>query len=244
MSPIPSSEVMSGAAEKIEGRAAALAQQPASPKTSQSDRVPDEAIITHHQRDFKPEYITGVKLVLVVASVALSCFLMLVDTMVISTVSGIVVRTQTIRAYFSLFCQGYSSYHQSVSLPCRCWVVRQRIPVWHVSCFTIVLHRECENNVSVQRGTAAINWQDIYALQNQGSYLLRLCIACTNKTRIIVDLPLFLWGFRARITAMRIGEFILDANNWTCHRRPRRCWNNQRCHNNCVKLCSSGKTTW
>ncbi|CAG8955746.1 hypothetical protein HYFRA_00011012 [Hymenoscyphus fraxineus] len=36
-------------------------------------------------RDSNPDYVTGMKLVLVVASVALSCFLMLVDTMVIST---------------------------------------------------------------------------------------------------------------------------------------------------------------
>lgn len=33
------------------------------------------------------EYVTGFKLALVVASVALACFLMLLDTMVISTVS-------------------------------------------------------------------------------------------------------------------------------------------------------------
>ena len=133
MPPIPFSEDMPGAAEKPEERTVGLAQQPTSPKASQSDRAPDDAVITHHHEDFKPEYVTGVKLVLVVASVALGCFLMLVDTMVISTVSGVVVRAQTIRAYFSLFSLGYSSYHQSVSFPCRCWLVRQRIPVWHVS---------------------------------------------------------------------------------------------------------------
>jgi len=109
---------MPGAAGKREGQMAGLAQQPTSLKASQSDRAPEEADITHHHRDFKPEYITGMSLVLVVASVALSCFLMLVDTMVISTVSGVVVRAQTIRVYLSLFNLGYSSYHQSVSLPC------------------------------------------------------------------------------------------------------------------------------
>jgi hypothetical protein len=42
--------------------------------------------------DLKPcdtnEYVTGFKLAIVVASVALACFLMLVDTMVISTASS------------------------------------------------------------------------------------------------------------------------------------------------------------
>jgi hypothetical protein len=33
------------------------------------------------------QYVTGLKLVMIVASVAMACFLMLVDTMVISTVS-------------------------------------------------------------------------------------------------------------------------------------------------------------
>ncbi|KAI1406173.1 MFS general substrate transporter [Hypoxylon fuscum] len=45
----------------------------------------DDAIITNLEYASEPEYITGVKLVLVVAGVALGCFLMLVDTMVIST---------------------------------------------------------------------------------------------------------------------------------------------------------------
>lgn len=40
--------------------------------------------------DDEPEYVTGFKLTLIVASVALGCFLMLIDTMVISTVCLIV----------------------------------------------------------------------------------------------------------------------------------------------------------
>jgi hypothetical protein len=32
-----------------------------------------------------PEYVTGIKLIVIFASVALSCFLMLLDTMVVST---------------------------------------------------------------------------------------------------------------------------------------------------------------
>jgi hypothetical protein len=38
-------------------------------------------------RDTEIEYVTGYKLAIIVACVALSCFLMLLDTMIISTVS-------------------------------------------------------------------------------------------------------------------------------------------------------------
>jgi hypothetical protein len=52
--------------------------------TSQNGSRPTEDTAGDSQ-GCEPEYVTGVKLVLVVASVALACFLMLVDTMVIST---------------------------------------------------------------------------------------------------------------------------------------------------------------
>lgn len=46
-----------------------------------------EVVTTAPDHVFEPEYVAGKKLVLVVGSAALACFLMLVDTMVISTVS-------------------------------------------------------------------------------------------------------------------------------------------------------------
>ncbi|KAK6955838.1 hypothetical protein Daesc_003482 [Daldinia eschscholtzii] len=45
----------------------------------------DDAAVATPDRSFEPEYVTGFKLVLVVTAAALACFLMLVDTMVIST---------------------------------------------------------------------------------------------------------------------------------------------------------------
>lgn len=70
----------------------------------------DDAIITNLEYASEPEYITGVKLVLVVAGVALGCFLMLVDTMVISTVS---LPAATLRRTSShSFLSGYSSHHR------------------------------------------------------------------------------------------------------------------------------------
>ncbi|GAB1314339.1 hypothetical protein MFIFM68171_04549 [Madurella fahalii] len=52
--------------------------------TSQKDDKPREATAIDEDGS-EPEYVTGLRLVLVVTSVALGCFLMLVDTMVIST---------------------------------------------------------------------------------------------------------------------------------------------------------------
>lgn len=51
--------------------------------------IPKNAINTsqtENQQDSTDEYVTGFKLVVIVASVAMACFLMLVDTMVIGTV--------------------------------------------------------------------------------------------------------------------------------------------------------------
>jgi hypothetical protein len=44
--------------------------------------VPDKEVV----KPDEPEYVTGFKLAIIVASVALACFLMLLDTMIISTV--------------------------------------------------------------------------------------------------------------------------------------------------------------
>ena len=49
---------------------------------SESPSVPDKEVV----KPDEPEYVTGFKLVIIVASVALACFLMLLDTMIISTV--------------------------------------------------------------------------------------------------------------------------------------------------------------
>lgn len=55
--------------------------------TSKNGGIPDSGL---EEATFKPEdppqYVTGFKLGVIVASVALGCFLLLVDTMVISTV--------------------------------------------------------------------------------------------------------------------------------------------------------------
>lgn len=51
------------------------------------------------------QYVTGIKLVLVVTSVALACFLMLVDTMVISTVSTPAPMARTVSTDISLWYQ-------------------------------------------------------------------------------------------------------------------------------------------
>jgi hypothetical protein len=66
-------------------------------KSEKSEPVEDVAALPTDSdalRDLKPEdkadagteYVTGFKLAVVVASVSLSCFLMLLDTMVVSTV--------------------------------------------------------------------------------------------------------------------------------------------------------------
>lgn len=64
------------------------------PDTPQTGEKLDSAIATALDHGLEPQYVTGIKLALVVASVALGCFLMLVDTMVISTVSTSVSTAQ------------------------------------------------------------------------------------------------------------------------------------------------------
>jgi hypothetical protein len=56
-------------------------QQPPQVPTASQDANPDE------QREGEIQYVTGYKLAIIIASVALSCFLMLLDTMIVSTVS-------------------------------------------------------------------------------------------------------------------------------------------------------------
>lgn len=51
------------------------------PKTEENGQV------STHKHGEAIEYVSGWKLVIVIASIALSCFLMLLDTMIISTVS-------------------------------------------------------------------------------------------------------------------------------------------------------------
>ena len=75
-----------------------------------ADDADGAAFATPH-RNFKPEYVTGFKLVLVVAPAVLACFLMLVDTMVISTVRTIL--PQIVLCWFShVPSLGYSSHHR------------------------------------------------------------------------------------------------------------------------------------
>lgn len=80
------------------------------PDTSQVSEKPDNAIVTTLDQSSESQYVTGIKLVLVVASVALGCFLMIVDTMVISTVSTALNSPRLmLSSYHHL---GYSSYHR------------------------------------------------------------------------------------------------------------------------------------
>lgn len=73
-----------------------------SPQKHPSSNNADVADMKDSHDGFEPQYLTGIKLVLIVASVALACFLMLVDTIIISTVSHHAAVTQ-INAVFSLF---------------------------------------------------------------------------------------------------------------------------------------------
>lgn len=52
-----------------------------------SDKVDKLDTSTNPEVQDTDQYVTGLKLAIIVSSVALACFLMLVDTMVISTVS-------------------------------------------------------------------------------------------------------------------------------------------------------------
>lgn len=52
-----------------------------------SDAKASQNVNPEKQQDDGGEYVTGYKLAIIVASIALSCFLMLLDTMIISTVS-------------------------------------------------------------------------------------------------------------------------------------------------------------
>lgn len=64
-------------------------EKPSSP-TAGSSPSPDKQSVQAVEPEATPDgtgdYVTGLKLVLVVAGVALACFLMLIDTMIISTV--------------------------------------------------------------------------------------------------------------------------------------------------------------
>ncbi|KAI9691905.1 MAG: hypothetical protein M1822_007978 [Bathelium mastoideum] len=62
----------------------ALSSSPDASHNSNGEKA-NNVITTDSSEDFELQYVTGVKLVLIVAGVALGCFLMLVDTMVIST---------------------------------------------------------------------------------------------------------------------------------------------------------------
>ncbi|KAK6841058.1 hypothetical protein PG987_001918 [Apiospora arundinis] len=66
------------------------AEKTDTPPTGRQQTVsstPSEAVATgsHDGLEQQPEYVTGIRLVLVITSAIVACFLMLVDTMVIST---------------------------------------------------------------------------------------------------------------------------------------------------------------
>jgi hypothetical protein len=73
--------------EERDDQASASTVQDKPSNMSKEDTTPDEAMVGDGDSPSSPAYVTGFKLALVVASIALGCFLMLVDTMVISTVS-------------------------------------------------------------------------------------------------------------------------------------------------------------
>lgn len=92
--------------------------------------VPDKEVVTPDES----EYVTGFKLAIIVASVALACFLMLLDTMIISTVGFAKPYPQPSRHLHGLV--GNSTHHRYLQLSPRCWMVCQRVPVWQVSSLT------------------------------------------------------------------------------------------------------------
>jgi hypothetical protein len=57
------------------------------PESEPPAEDPQNAPIEKNSQDNRAEYITGYKLAVVIASVSLSCFLMLLDNLIISTVS-------------------------------------------------------------------------------------------------------------------------------------------------------------
>lgn len=95
----------------------------------------EDVVKSEDHHDNPNEYVTGIKLVLIVASVALACFLMLLDTMVVSTVSKLFAELP--RGVYSLtrWPKGDSTYHRYFQLASRCWLVCQRVPVWQVRGF-------------------------------------------------------------------------------------------------------------
>jgi hypothetical protein len=92
--------------------------------------VPDKEVA----KPDEPEYVTGFKLVIIVASVALACFLMLLDTMIISTVCLAMPHRQSSRRLHGIlvFLAGNSTHYRYLQLSHRRWMVRQRVPVWEV----------------------------------------------------------------------------------------------------------------
>ena len=97
-----------------------------------------------NSNDDTGEYVTGIKLAIIVASVALACFLMLLDTMVISTVSTLTIKidlpshlhrdTSTLLTgpSVSITRKGHSTHHRHLQFASRCGLVCQRISIWQV----------------------------------------------------------------------------------------------------------------
>lgn len=87
------------------------------------------------------EAVTGLKLAVVIASAALACFLMLIDTMVISTVGytlpqGVIMYVHDHRENQTDRCfpiEGNSSHYRRIWLATRYWLVCQRVSVRKVS---------------------------------------------------------------------------------------------------------------
>lgn len=90
------------------------------------------------------EYITGLRLAIVVGSVALACFLMLVDTMIISTVCACAMFKLLILAQSTpagrlwltarfLMSVGRTKNHRHIQVSSGRGLVRQCIPIWKVA---------------------------------------------------------------------------------------------------------------
>jgi hypothetical protein len=79
--------------------------------------------IEKNPQDDGVEYLTGLKLAVVVASVALSCFLMLLDNLIVSTVSRLQVSI-CVRVLELIRLLGNSAHHRQVPFTSRYWLVR------------------------------------------------------------------------------------------------------------------------
>lgn len=83
--------------------------------------ISPEAPAKAEEQEF--EYVTGIKLALILVSVTVVCFLMMLDMSIVTTVGGSAHRLS--RSYEVNTPEGNSENHKPVPLPRRRWMVRK-----------------------------------------------------------------------------------------------------------------------